>query len=374
MKKAYKVVSLITITGAPLLAAPFLAIGDNAELFFNARASVAANDNIFLNRFVETEDTVLVFTPGLSLDFGKGSLTTGTFGYTESFTRYMDTDGLDTELSAFVFDANYEDAKFQFDIDASYKQLNQNTIDDVSSALPVLVRRDVTRVAPRVEIEVTEKTSLAGGVSYSNTEYKVPGFAGEITSYAFPLNYYYELTPKMDVGAGFRYTQTDVELGTDQDQYYYSVNARGEFTPKLNGEISVGYKQNDREGGASQESLGLETGLNYKLTPKTTFTLDVIKGYDVSSTGGTRKNFTTRLGASNAIADDWRVSLMTEYRDMDYVGGREDKYFSASPNVTYILNAYFTFSAYYDYRRNSSSAPSASFTNNVFTLAANLRY
>ena len=49
-------------------AAPFLAIGDGAELFATGTLGVRADDNIFLSGKA-TSDTIFDVNPGLTLDF-----------------------------------------------------------------------------------------------------------------------------------------------------------------------------------------------------------------------------------------------------------------------------------------------------------------
>ena len=121
--------------------------------------------------------------------------------------------------------------------DTSWEQIAQNTVDVRAG---FLVRRDVFRIAGGSEISVTDKSSAGGKVSYENTNYKRTGFDdSKITT--IPVNYYYKVTPKLDVSGGIQFRDTRLTTGVDSQDYFYNVGLRGEFTPKLTGKVAVGY-------------------------------------------------------------------------------------------------------------------------------------
>src|SRR5437870_3199696 len=86
--------------GSSVYAAPFLAIGDNAELFLTGSAGVSYNDNIFLadSGPGKESDEIINFTPGINLEFGKESLVKGTMSISESLSTYLDHSEMNSQL------------------------------------------------------------------------------------------------------------------------------------------------------------------------------------------------------------------------------------------------------------------------------------
>src|ERR1700745_2390934 len=89
-------------------AAPFMAVGDNAELFVTGSAQVQFDDNIYLDASNQTKDTSLSFTPGVDLVFGKGSATKGNVYYREEIRRYNDHDAQNTNLANVGINSNFD--------------------------------------------------------------------------------------------------------------------------------------------------------------------------------------------------------------------------------------------------------------------------
>src|SRR5882762_4150229 len=80
-------------------AAPFMAVGDNAELFLTAAGTLQSDDNIYLGASGKS-DTIYSFTPGLDLVFGKGSAATGDVYYREEVRRYSSNSQQDVNLAS----------------------------------------------------------------------------------------------------------------------------------------------------------------------------------------------------------------------------------------------------------------------------------
>ncbi len=60
-----RLVLLSSLSAAPAFAAPFLAIGDNAELFLTGRTEVRYEDNVTFSSSDELEDEAFEVTPGV---------------------------------------------------------------------------------------------------------------------------------------------------------------------------------------------------------------------------------------------------------------------------------------------------------------------
>ncbi len=380
---------LSALSATPAFAAPFLAIGDNAELFLTARTEVRYEDNVtFASDTGPTptnplgdpalEDEVFEVSPGAEIVFGKNSLTKGAFGAFEKITSYSDNNDLNSNLTNLLFKSNYDGAKLDLNANASFRELNQNSRDIRG---PVLVRRDVYAAGLNGEYSVTEKSKVGLGGHYYRTQYKPAGFIDQ-KNYTVPADYYFAVTEKVDLSAGVQYRKNEVNLANgDSEDYYFNVGARGEFTPKLSGKFTVGYVMRDAEaaGVDTEGSVGFKAGLAYAYSPKTTFTLDLSNDYETDASAFSTETSSISIGASTALTAALRATAIIGYSQYDYINSapgtvaREDDYLVGGISFNYILNEHVNFDAGYSINDNDSNV-GASFTANVVRIAANFRY
>ncbi len=346
--------------------APFLAVGDGAELFLTGTVGVRADDNIFLTA-AEVDDVILDINPGFDLVFGKNAATKGHFSYVESFLNYSDNDRLNTSLSAVNFSSNYDDGKSKLDAKAGYNQVNQNTFD-----VQGLSRRDIATASLIAEVSVTEKSSIGFGGTYSDTDYK-RNTLSDLTEFTVPVNYYYELNPKLDLSLGFRYRDSNVQLGLDSKDYAYRVGFRGEFTPKVIGSVQVGFGNRELSNGQDKDILDVDAAVNFLLSEKTTFQVTASNDFGTSSSGADQKTFSLGGNIINKASDEWYVRAGLSYRALDYYT-RTDDFIEGQLGADYIVNANVTITGAYAYRNYESDLGGAGFKNNVFSLSANFRY
>ncbi|MBC7368298.1 MAG: outer membrane beta-barrel protein [Undibacterium sp.] len=366
--------TLALVFAASMQAAPFLAIGDGAELFVTGTVGVRADDNIFLSNNSgpagankKVSDMIFEIAPGLDLTFGKGSLLKGSLSAYETFTAYADTSGLNTNLLTADFKSTYDDGKLKLNTAAGYHELNQNAVD-----IRGLTRRDQSFFNGGGEISVSEKTAVAAALSFDHLNYKRAGYS-DADTLTVPLNVYYKLSAKVDLALGYRYRDTQVQIGADSHDNYFNIGARGEFSPKLTGHFNVGYNRRSLSVGKDEDQLGFEADLAYELTPKTNLYFGASNDFGTSASGAQQKNFTAFGRASAKISEVWSLGGGLSYRSIDYIT-RTDDYIEGQINATYAVNAYVGISAAYAYRNNSSDLRGSEFTNNVFSLAANFRY
>ena len=377
MKHIVRNLTLLSCVGSSAFAAPFLAIGDNAELFATADARVAYNDNILLAASgVEKEDTVFTFVPGFDLEFGKDSQLKGSVLGTATLTSYADNKELNNQLLGILGNSTYDNGSLKLAANLGFQELDQPTVDVIPTA-GKLVERHLGTAGVNAELAFTQKISGGLGVSYTHTDYKDPGYT-ESQDYTVPVNIYYELTPKVDLSAGVRYTYSDLDNGYEYNAYYYNVGARGAFTPKLSGSFSVGYNTRTVNIGPDDDgSIGADASLAYAYSDKTQFSLALSRNFSNATSGGSSyENSELTLGASSAVTVDWRLNAALTYRMLDYqTFSRTDDYYEASVGATYIINSHLSTSLSYLYRDNTSDAGAAAeFSNNVVSLSISARY
>jgi len=371
MKNLARGFAVLACLGTTASALPQLRVGESAELFLIATAGVRVDDNVLLSDGNELSDTIFEVAPGLEFTFGQGSRTTGTIRAIETLTHYLDNDDLNAELFSGEFGTVYDDGKLKLGVDAAYRQLKQNT-RDVRGPAPV--RRDVINAGVDTEIHVTEKTGTGLSLTYDDINYKEPGYI-DSTELAIPFNYFYEISPKVDVSVGLRYRETSLDGGVgDSTDYYYNVGARGDFSPKLSGRFSVGYAQRKLESGRDESSFGAEGEFKYLLTEKTALRFAVSNDFTTSAEGTSQKTFNVSPSLVTKFSSQWEGSVGVTYQQIAYFPSRDDEYIDANFGLGYRVSENVRFAAAYNYRVNDSNVVGADFDNNVFSLTAVLRF
>jgi hypothetical protein len=361
----------LILAASSAAAAPFFAIGDNAQLFLTGKASVRFDDNILTSNALKISDTIFEVTPGIDLEIGKNAQFKSKFSFTESFTRYEKTAGLNTELGSFSLLSTYENGKTSAEFDASLRQLNQNT--PTSGVTGGLLRRNETSAGAKAQIVLTPKSELGVGFGYDRINYKAAGLVNS-KIYTVPVNYYHELTPKIDGSVGVRYRLTQLASTPDSSDYYYNVGLRGEYTPKLRGTFSVGYDQRSIKGGKDESSIGLDSSLTYDFSPKTKATLVVSNDFGSASAGQSQEIFSLSAGIQSELGAQWIGFGNISYNSINYAGPRKDDFNQVTVGATYLVNEMFSVSGTYSYKKNSSNVAGQDYTVNVFAVSASVRY
>lgn len=373
--KNFKRLALVSglLGGTAVSAAPFMAVGDGANLLVTGSVGVRADDNIFLVNNA-TSDTIFTFAPGLELDFGKDAQVNGSITLVDSFESYANNSKLNTDLFSGDALAGYKDAKLDTKFNLGYHQLNQNTAD-----LSGLIRRDETVAGGKGEVVVSEKTSVSAGVDFNHTNYHRTNY-GDSDETTVPLNFYYKMTEKIDLSLGYRYRNYSTTIGLDSNDSYYNVGARGQFTEKLSGEISVGINQRRLSGlGGTQTDPGVDGSLVYKATEKTTLQFGVSNDYSTAPQGAQEKALSLNGMATIMFSEQWTFNAGLSWRDTAYhrfsgSAPHEDYYVEGTVGAVYTVNKYLHITGSYTYRNNDSGITGGDFTNNVFALSASLRY
>ncbi len=368
-----------TLVGTTVSAAPFLAIGDSAELFLTGTVGIRFDDNVTLSA-EKSDDVVLEVAPGFSFEFGKNAQTSGSFAYYETISRYSDNSSLDSELSTVRFNSNYSNGKTSVTANASFAQLNQNTPDTVIAGRAALSRRDVTNLGATGEFEISEKSSVSVGAKYEGTSYKRNTFV-DSDIVTVPVKYFFEVSPKVDASVGVQYRDTNLTslsgapASRDSQDFFYSVGARGDFTAKLNGTLDIGVNNRDIDGGDSKTSLGLQSTLNYLYSEKTTFNVAFANDYGNSGQGEGQENTTFSFGVNTQFVPEFGMNAKVSYRKIGYFSRADDDYYEYTVGGSYSLNEYVSFNGDLTYRDNESGlGASGDFDNTVFSLAVRVRY
>jgi hypothetical protein len=361
-------------------AAPFMAVGDGAELFATGVVGVRGDDNILLTKNA-TSDVIFDIAPGLELDFGKGSQTQGSVTIADAFQLYMDHNELNTNLFAGNLVAKFDDGKTKMGFNAGYNELNQNSVD-IRPVNGRLIRRDITSAGANGEVGVSEITAVAGGVDFRHENYHPRGFVDSDTL-TIPVNFYYKWTPKLDLSVGYQYRDFEAKSGAqDSTDHFFNIGARGEFSPMLTGKLAVGYTRRNVSGGGNSTLLGIDSSFAYEFTPKTTLQFGLSNDFGTSPTGAQQKNLTANALVTTKISEEWSLNGGLSYRSIKTSGfalnpAHNDDYWEATLGATYVMSANIKIIGGYVYRTyhvGIAALSASEFDNNVFSVAAHLRY
>jgi hypothetical protein len=347
-------------------AAPFMAIGDGAELFLTGTLGVRSDDNIFLASKAES-DLIFDVAPGVSLEFGKNAQLKGALTLTDTFSNYSDNSSLNTQLFSGAFRSNYDDGKLKLGFNLSYSELNQNSVD-----IRGLTRRDVFNVGGNTEVEISQLTKIGAGVTFNHENYKRRNYT-DSDSLEVPLNVFYKWTEKTDLSVGYRYRDYLVDLGSDSTDHFFNVGARGEFSPKLKGRFAIGLNTRNLDRGGDDTLLGVDSGFSYEISPKTSFDFSITNDFGTSPQGQQQKNFSIGGTLSSQVSQEWSLNGGLNYRATDY-GSRTDDYAEITIGAVYTVNSNVRILGGYTYRDYSSDLTASEFRNNVFSVSANFRY
>lgn len=354
-------------------AAPFLTLGNGAELFLTGTVGIESNDNVTLTER-EISDTMFEVAPGVSLVFGNNALVSGSLTYVESITRFSDADEFDAELSNLVFEGRYAEESAEFNVYGTFSQLNQNTVDLRDPDTDVLVRRDLYNFGGNGEWDMTPKIRVSVGADYRKVDHKRAGFIDRQIS-AIPFGVYYAMSETVDVSLGVRLREIDLDAeGRDASDQYYSVGVRGEFTSKFSGTFTVGVTTRDEDVLEDRTTLGLASDFRYRYSEKTTVTFGASNDFGNAGNGESLESTDIYVGARVALTPQFGAGARIYYRGIDYAVRPDDDYLEGQVTGDYKVSQYLTVSGAVVLRNNESDRINGDFDNTVVRLAAHLRY
>lgn len=365
---------------------PLVRFGQSGAVFFSLQSSLRLDDNIYLRANDEEGDTVGVLTPGASIEFGEPEVINGHFAVHESVLRYFDNEAENDELLSADAGLRWPGARGDLEFSASFEQLRENTREYRAFGLDnqlinALARRDQSSLRLRGEYEISAKTSLAGGLSYHDEDFKFSYFRDRRDT-SIPLNGYYELTPKIDLSLGYVHRREQLS-GAGNYRYrdhFLNLGARGEFTPKLQGYVQVGVTDRRGAGVAKQSTLGLDGSLSWAATPKSSYEISFSRGFSAAGAAGGESWADTRAGlvARYGFSDAWTVQAELRYQHAGYFGGRRDDFVSGAMTGSWSPKEFIVLSATLAVQSNASDSTSADFdfdfNRSLLSVAAALRY
>lgn len=394
---------------SPLVsAAPLVSIGDSADLHFNGYTSLEWSSNVFRDEVNEVDDVFWRLVPGFELNLGRGVSNFDMSVITRyEIRRYFEEDQLDTELFSARVQGLYRSSRLDLSGNIGFAESKSTSGD--ANVVGDLIETDNVTGALNGEYRFSPKFSLGAGFQYSDREYKEPfdnNFADRETM-SYPLDIFYELTPKVDLSVGYVYTNTDVEAinpgltgvrevsAYQQESHFFNVGARGNLLPKLNGFFKVGYRTSNNEGrnvqrfflglpvgpratisGRDSGNLGLDADLTWAATPKLTARVGLSRDFGVGGEGESTDVTSVNTTVNYSINSFFSATGIARYALREYDGGgnRDDNQYTLGARLSYAPNEFWSFSAGYTYEENDSSFVNRSYEDHTVDITASLRY
>jgi len=390
-------------------ASPLVSIGDNADIFFNGSSSIRWTSNLFRDEDDEVDDFVFILSPGFELNLGRGASNADLSIVTRyDILMYDDRDELDTELFHIKAMGAYETSRMDTTASISFDERQTTTGD--ANIDGDLIESEVLAGRISSEYRFSPKFSFGGGIRYSETDYvgEYDDFFADREEITFPIDLYYELTPKVDLSVGYAYSQTEVGetirptgLLTsrsvseyDTESHFFNVGARGNLLPKLDGFFKIGYRTRELDDSTVQNflgglpigpavetdrddrgTLGIDADLTWAATPKLTVGTQLGRDFGVGGEGEDTTNTSARVNATYSINANYAASAFGSYILREYEeSGDDDNQYNIGLRLNYIPNQYWRIGVGYTYSENDSDRDFRSYEDHTFDLTASLRY
>lgn len=257
------------------------------------------------------------------------------------------------------------------------------TINDASVDVGGRRRLNSYATTANATYDLTGKTSLSGGISYSATDYGASLIDAQNIGATIALDYHYG--PKLSIGLAGSAGRNFVDPPTP-DQTFEQVNLRTnyEITGKLSANASAGVEFRQFENGTGgHEAPVFNLGLSYLPFDGTAITLSGSSQILNSATLGGQDFSSTQLtfGIRQRLLRRFSLGLNAGYQNLSYFNtvngarsGREDNYYFVQPSLDVKVTNFWFVGVYYLHRENDSSAGVYSFKENQFGLHTALKF
>lgn len=359
--------------------APLVTVGDKLDIFFNGSVTGRFDSNVFLNEATKTSDYSFIISPGIEMQYGRNTATTFSFLFREDIIQYVDNTNLNTNLSNVFLNAAHQGGRSTIAADFSYRQLSQNSQN--INVVGDLVRRNKLDTGILYAYNISPKTDVELGFRYEYEHFvNFQNLFNDRMIYTIPLDVYYKITPKIEIGLAYQFRYTDIDntvlnQGNNRTDNFFGLAVRGELAPKLTARIHAGATHRSVQNQPSDTTFTARGTLLYELTQKVlirgSFNRDFLTGgaaQNILNTGGS-------LGVVYNYSEFISTDAFLSYSNANYLNSpQDDDNYGAGVTVSYTPNAYLRFSAGYIYQNNASNALGASYMANIVNLTASLRY
>lgn len=379
---------------SPLI--PLPAISEEAGIRALLSASVAYNDNIYLEDKHEKADTIITLSPGAEFSSGETGRSKMTLRFIENILFYMDETDNNRALENvdFTFSHGEEGDKLRCSVAAGFHH-NQVSSSRESQTAGEMTRSYNYYGNAIASYRVGEKTSVRSGFKWNGTTYdnsRARYNYNDRQQYAIPLYLYYAVTEKLNVGLSGEYRYVDLaSSGRNREDHkspgieqvwFFGLSAEGHAWEKLSLNARVGYTHSDYsrrtiDSADGKGSLGASISANWRTTEKLVTALTVDRDFDVGGAGESILSTGVSLSGDYKIDDFWSANASISYRYDDYQKqDRDDDLYTFRIGGTYAFNEYASAFAHYTFSLDDSTGRDSGqdYKNNIVTIGISFRY
>jgi len=317
------------------------------------------DDNVFLSDIVDGKASSYFVRPAASLGY-EGGAVTAIAKYSGEY-RVYDGAGLDDTFNqVFNGELNYKTSKTKAGVDVNFAQTDGANVE-VGERIDSIALITGAHAA----YDVSPKTTLGVFTEWRHMDYD--NFNG-YDRYAAGLFVDYKVTVKTTMGIGGGYEYTDSETGADANTYDLKGRVAWQVTDKTTVRGSAGVEQREFDGGNSITAPVFSVGMLYTPRDTTSLSVDAYRRNIPSISEDNQSFYATgaALSFNQTILGRIGVGLSGGYEISEYESSvssvstsREDDYFFVRPTLSYSIRDWATFSVYYQYSQNDSSAQSS---------------
>ncbi len=377
---------------SPLI--PLPAVGEEAGIRALLNASVAYNDNIYLQDKGKKADTIITLSPGAEFSSGETGRSKMTLRFIENILFYMDETDNNRALENvdFTFSHGEEGDKLRCSVAAGFHHNQSSSSRESQGRMTRSYNYYGNAIA---SYKVGEKTSVRSGFKWNGTTYdnsEARKNYNDRQQYAIPLYLYYAVTEKLNVGLSGEYRYVDLASSGNNRKYgtkpgieqvwFFGLSAEGHAWEKLSLNARVGYTHSDYsrrtiDSADGKGSLGASISANWRATEKLVTALTVDRDFDVGGAGESILSTGVSLSGDYKIDDFWSANASISYRYDDYQKqDRDDDLYTFRIGGAYAFNEYASAFAHYTFSLDDSTGRDSGqdYKNNIVTVGVSFRY
>lgn len=369
-------------------ASPLVSYGEQLDVRFKGTSNLAWQSNLFSDADGETEDFLLTVSPGFDFNFGRGVSNADLSVETRvDVLRYDESHAWDTETFHINAFGDYSAARYDLKASLSFDETQSSLRDHDPAVKGKLSKSDRTKFSLSGEYELSPKFSFGAALDVSDRKYTgetAADYANSVVT-AVPLDFFYELTPKLDLSVGYKYTNRDLDSTSGDNSahesvtHFLSVGARGDLLPKLSGSIKFGFSRLDSDYQSQDDKddsgLGVDANLNWTASPKLSHNLALARDFGSTSNGTRIEESSVNIRTQYTISDRWTSTASLGYTLREYMDeSRDDAYATLGLRANYSPSEYWSFGGGYAFSDNDSDAAASNFNNHKIDISASLRY
>lgn len=273
----------------------------------------------------ELDDTIVRVTPEVIYRHRKGvvGLEAGTGVKIIRYDEYSDNDNENFFAYANLSGMNREDSPLDGNINLEYRERTEanDILQDIANSENFTAGMDFKYL-------VSQKFKFGFDSDYNVTEYDNVSFAQiETKSIGGTVNYVY--SPKLDLGAGVRFSKNETEGGPtatielDAEDTAYFLTVEGELTGKITSEIEVGIATrefNTAKGLADSTRTYANASLFWAVQDRTTVNLKILSGFGASPSNQSRHYTGATISINHNLTEIYGLRALIGYRHQIFTG------------------------------------------------------